>query len=175
MSNPMALLYDSEHKVRGYAGIMIRPDEAVFSPWPEEIGYTQPFVVRVRSDSGTGSDWLTPAAVEYVRLEGAAESSNVAILAFTQATGQPVTSPPGIPEQAVVDALTATDCRRAVAGLCPPLFTGFGSRRASAAEAALTPEDVASMPAVTVASSFQVVTGSPAAVQESICRIFRWD
>lgn len=175
MSNPTALLYDGEGSLRGFAGVMIRPDEAVFSPWPAEIGYLEPFVVRVITQSGSDSDWLTPATVEYVRLEGAEESSNLAIVTFTSPTKQPVTSPPGFSPAAVVDALTGRDCQQALAHLLPELFAGFGSRPPSPADAELTPADAAAMPPATVAPSFEVVTGPPDLVQRSICKIFRWD
>lgn len=175
MSQPTAFLYDDSARLRGTAGVVVGPRTVVFSPWPSDLGYPRPFVVRVVSDTAPAGEWHVPESVELSRLTGTPTSRDVAVVTLDADIGVPGDRAPGVSEDVVVERLTTTaDARRTVGELLPPTFPRLG-RRAPGVSATFAAPVTTARPEAVTPTSFTVVSGGPAVVQKSICRIFRWD
>ncbi|MEZ5097671.1 MAG: hypothetical protein R2731_17205 [Nocardioides sp.] len=89
MTNPVAYLYGRDRAPIGAAGVAVAPDLVVFSPWPADLGAGAAFRVRVVAGDGI-AEWHQPLGVDYARLAGARETTNVALVTLLDPLRQPV-------------------------------------------------------------------------------------
>ncbi len=169
MSNPVAFLYDRRHRRLGATGIAVADDLVAFSPWPDEIGYTRPFVVRVVTPDGA-SDWRAPLGVELIRLTGTKESGNVALVNLVGSLSQQVELLRGVDADLLVTSLRTQSPRAAARSLAPTALGPLGGRRLPPVIRLDEP-----IPDVAVPQSFFIRSGPADVAQRSLCRIFRWD
>ncbi len=188
---PTAYLYDSRRRPIGFAGVLVfipftGNHLAVFSPWPARLNGRSPFSVRfVGRDQGTVlSGWALPASVDYVRVQGADEDTNVGIVTL-QELPQPAPTIPQLPEfgpQDVADGLAAgphgpetPNLRRTLGRLGGGAFDPLEAQVPAPSLGRGRGGPIPAMTPTVVTAPFTVSTGDLSAAASSICRLFRWD